>query len=273
MFTKIIAVVLSVLLLTALQPSSSAEASAPADQAVSYATSKVGAKYLWGGNGPSYDCSGLTQQAYRSAGISIPRTSSTQFYGTTRISRSQLRPGDLVFWHGHVAMYIGNSRIVESANSASGVRIRTLGYSGWDGQIRGYGRVSGAHVNIASAPEPEPEPVVVQLRPGEVLGDVGLDTDRTETRRRVRSIRESRGLAPDYPSDQVWAERIRDRRTHHLGHARIAITRKGVAELRSSLDLLPDAASDGIWTRRIALERSRTFEDARTALEAKAAAS
>lgn len=147
--SRVLSSVIAVLALAALQVGatavlapSPAEAN-PRSTAVSSALSRTGAGYQWGGNGPRYDCSGLVQEAYRAAGVSLPRTSEQQFHATTRISRSQLRPGDLVFWHGHVEMYVGNGQLV-GATRSRGVSTRALGAWRMDSNVRGYGRVSGA---------------------------------------------------------------------------------------------------------------------------------
>lgn len=119
-------------------------ADATAERAVEVARDQVGKPYQYGGNGPdSFDCSGLTRYAWNAAGVELPRSSSDQYAATTRIDRNELRPGDLVFYHqpvSHVAMYIGDGRIVESPNSGNSVRISDTGLSRSD--ITGYGRVS-----------------------------------------------------------------------------------------------------------------------------------
>jgi peptidoglycan DL-endopeptidase CwlO len=109
--------------------------------AVGVALSQVGKPYAWGATGPgSFDCSGLVTYAYRSVGIThLPRSSAAMYGATTRISRADLRPGDLVFYYSpvsHVAIYIGNGQVVESPNSGATVRVRAL-----QGSITGYGRV------------------------------------------------------------------------------------------------------------------------------------
>ena len=114
------------------------------DAAVQTALAQIGKPYSWGGTGPgSFDCSGLVTYAFRSAGIShLPRSSSAQYGATTRISRSDLRPGDLVFYHSpvsHVAIYIGGGRVVEAPNSGNNVRIRTDGLTRRG--VVGFGRV------------------------------------------------------------------------------------------------------------------------------------
>jgi cell wall-associated NlpC family hydrolase len=119
-----------------------ATANAPGAKAVEVAMAQVGKPYSWGGNGPnSFDCSGLTSFAWAQAGVDLPRTSRDQYAGTTRISRSDLRPGDLVFYHSpvsHVAMYIGDGRVVEAPNSGNNVRVRNDGLT--RSGIVGYGR-------------------------------------------------------------------------------------------------------------------------------------
>lgn len=109
-----------ILPVTASGPSSSAAA-----VALSFALAQVGKAYAWGGNGPNaYDCSGLTTAAYKQAGITLPRTSSAQFGVGTAVTLAQLQPGDLVFYYAgisHVAIYIGNGRIVHASNPTRGV--------------------------------------------------------------------------------------------------------------------------------------------------------
>jgi cell wall-associated NlpC family hydrolase len=98
--------------------------------ALSFALSQVGKAYVWGGNGPdAYDCSGLTVAAYKKAGISLPRTTYTQWTVGVPVSLANLQPGDLVFYYSgitHVGIYIGNGRIVHAANPTSGVTTTTV---------------------------------------------------------------------------------------------------------------------------------------------------
>lgn len=83
--------------------------------AVRNALSQQGVPYVWGGTTPGQglDCSGLTQWAYRDAGVEIPRLAQEQGVGV-QVSQQDLAPGDLLVWDGHVAMYIGNDQIVEA---------------------------------------------------------------------------------------------------------------------------------------------------------------
>jgi cell wall-associated NlpC family hydrolase len=88
----------------------------------------LGLHYLWGGLSVwGYDCSGLTWAVYRTHGITIPRDADAQFAAGTPVSLAKLQRGDLLFYEhpvvGHVAMYIGGGKMIESPNSASEVRI------------------------------------------------------------------------------------------------------------------------------------------------------
>jgi cell wall-associated NlpC family hydrolase len=88
----------------------------------------LGLHYLWGGlSAWGYDCSGLTWAVYRTHGITIPRDADAQFTAGIPVTLANLLPGDLLFYEhpivGHVAMYIGGGRMIESPNSASEVRI------------------------------------------------------------------------------------------------------------------------------------------------------
>ncbi|MER5474475.1 NlpC/P60 family protein [Streptomyces sp. NPDC002685] len=109
---------------TAAAPSSRAAA------AVSYAYAKLGSPYVWGATGPdAFDCSGLAQAAYRSAGISLPRTTYAQINAGQRVSRSELRPGDLVFFYAgitHVGIYVGNGQMIHAPNPSAPVRLAPI---------------------------------------------------------------------------------------------------------------------------------------------------
>ncbi|MBV6698003.1 transglycosylase family protein [Kitasatospora aureofaciens] len=103
--------------------------------AVSFAKSKVGQAYVYGGTGNGgWDCSGLTQAALRAAGISVPRIAADQAAASTHVSLDSLKPGDLLFWSNngqnsgvyHVALYIGGGQYIEAANPSSGVRLQTI---------------------------------------------------------------------------------------------------------------------------------------------------
>src|SRR5204862_6868078 len=105
--------------------------------AISFAEQQLGKPYLWGGTGPdAFDCSGLMMMAYRTAGISIARTSQAQWASETRVPASQVQPGDLVFFAGsdgtvtdpgHVGLVIGGGKMIEAY--ATGFPIRMASYN------------------------------------------------------------------------------------------------------------------------------------------------
>lgn len=110
-----------------------APASGRGAAALSAAATQIGKPYVSGGSGPnSYDCSGLTQWAFAQAGVSITRTTYTQQNDGQRIGRSQLKPGDLVFFNGlsHVGFYAGNNQILHAPKPGAVVRYESMDYMG-----------------------------------------------------------------------------------------------------------------------------------------------
>jgi cell wall-associated NlpC family hydrolase len=107
--------------------------------AIAYAEQQIGKPYLWGGTGPdAFDCSGLVMMAYRAAGIDIARTSEAQWATEPHVPASQVRPGDLVFFAGsdgtvtspgHVALVIGNGKMIEAYATGFPIRVSTYGTS------------------------------------------------------------------------------------------------------------------------------------------------
>jgi peptidoglycan DL-endopeptidase CwlO len=101
--------------------------------AVDFAYAQLGEPYVWGAAGPdSWDCSGLTMGAWAAAGVTLPHYSVAQYYATTPVSYSELKPGDLIFWASsssdpntifHVAMYIGNGQEIQAPHTGDVVKI------------------------------------------------------------------------------------------------------------------------------------------------------
>jgi cell wall-associated NlpC family hydrolase len=101
----------------------------PGARAVAAALTKLGRPYVWGAAGPdTFDCSGLTQWAYRQAGVSLPRVTWAQEKAGRSVPVSQIAPGDLVFYDsgGHEAMYIGNGQVVHAPRTGDVVKISSL---------------------------------------------------------------------------------------------------------------------------------------------------
>jgi len=114
-----------------------------------------GQPYTWAGYNPQmgFDCSGLMQWIFSSQGIKLPRTAQEQYNMTERISREQLQPGDLVFFHTasynditHVGLFVGNDLMYDSHNGPGGgnggvdyTKFESSKY--WSSKIVGYGRV------------------------------------------------------------------------------------------------------------------------------------
>lgn len=110
-------------------------------EAADRALSRVGSRYRYGSTGPNaFDCSGLTGYAWRGIGVDVPRSSREQAREARSISRSDLRPGDLVFFGkpvSHVEMYVGDGRLVGSSISKGRVATTSMDRRS---NISGYGR-------------------------------------------------------------------------------------------------------------------------------------
>jgi cell wall-associated NlpC family hydrolase len=108
--------------------------------AVRYACAQIGKPYQWGAEGPgSYDCSGLTMAAWAKAGVSLPHNAAAQRRATPRVSRANLRAGDLVFYYSdlhHVGMYAGGGWIVHASRAGEPVQMKRID----NGPVHSYGR-------------------------------------------------------------------------------------------------------------------------------------
>lgn len=120
--------------------SSARPATAQGGEAVRYAIEQIGKPYVWGAEGPdSFDCSGLTSQAWASAGRTLPRTSQEQWRQLRKVPVNALRPGDLVVYFPkatHVALYIGNGLVVQAPRPGSRVKVSPVASNPLLGAVR-----------------------------------------------------------------------------------------------------------------------------------------
>lgn len=119
-------------------------------QVIEYAEEKIGKWYKWGGESDAeggFDCSGLLWYAFHKAGIDIPRVSMAQAERGQRVAISKLKPGDLVAWENngkqvgadHIALYLGDGKILEAPHTGAKVRIRTLSAAEMHGSANNWG--------------------------------------------------------------------------------------------------------------------------------------
>ena len=105
-----------------------------AAKALAFARAQIGKPYVWGATGPgSYDCSGLTQAAWKAAGVDLPRTTYDQSTAGTIISLTSARPGDLIFFYdniSHAGLYIGNGMMIHAPKPGGYVREESVFYDG-----------------------------------------------------------------------------------------------------------------------------------------------
>jgi hypothetical protein len=110
------------------------------DRAVQYAVRQLGKPYEWGAEGPrSYDCSGLTSEAWADAGTPIPRTSQEQWARLERIPLDRLRPGDLVVYFPeatHVALYLGDGMVVQAPRPGARIKVSPIAANPVLGAVR-----------------------------------------------------------------------------------------------------------------------------------------
>jgi peptidoglycan DL-endopeptidase CwlO len=102
------------------------------EKALAYAKEQLGEPYVFGADGPdSWDCSGLTMRAWGSAGVSLPHSSHMQYEESPKVSQSDLRPGDLVFFYSdlhHVGLYAGSGRVLHAPRPGKNVEYIDIDY-------------------------------------------------------------------------------------------------------------------------------------------------
>ena len=137
---------------TGVAPSAAAlrgESTSSASAIIATAKKYIGVPYLWGGTTPSgFDCSGYVQYVFKTHGISLPRVSRDQYTAGYAVSRSNLKPGDLVFFNtsgsgvSHLGIYLGDNQFIH-ASTSKGVTISLLSSSYWSSRYLGARRVIG----------------------------------------------------------------------------------------------------------------------------------
>ena len=115
-------------------------------QMMKIAHQSIGTRYKWGGETPreGFDCSGLMQHTYKLSGIRIPRTAAQQRDASHRISRSQLLPGDMIFFKtgrrsNHVGIYAGNGYFIHASSGSKRVKKEKLNTRYWNQHLVKYG--------------------------------------------------------------------------------------------------------------------------------------
>jgi peptidoglycan DL-endopeptidase CwlO len=110
------------------------------EQALRFALTRLGDEYVWGGAGPDvFDCSGLVMWAYEQVGIQLEHFTGDQWNEGEHISRSQLQPGDLVFFFAdisHVGMYVGNGMMIDAPTFGQPVQIQPIFWDAYVGAVR-----------------------------------------------------------------------------------------------------------------------------------------
>jgi cell wall-associated NlpC family hydrolase len=110
----------------------SSKGSSKGAKALAFAKRQIGDRYAYGGTGPnSWDCSGLTQGSYKAAGVKLPHSAKAQMKYGRKVSKSQLKPGDLVFFYSpvhHVALYAGSGNVLHASRPGKPVGYLKMAY-------------------------------------------------------------------------------------------------------------------------------------------------
>jgi cell wall-associated NlpC family hydrolase len=117
-----------------------AKSSGKGAKALAFAKKQLGDSYRYGASGPgSWDCSGLTAGAWKAAGVSLPHNAAAQFHRGKHVSKSALKPGDLVFFYSgpsHVAIYAGHGKVIHAPHAGAKVSYIKMSYMPYKGARR-----------------------------------------------------------------------------------------------------------------------------------------
>ena len=121
-------------------PSDDDSYGAKAQKVIAFAKKELGKPYVWGATGPnSYDCSGFTQAAWRSGGLELPRTTFDQVKVGTKVAKSDMRPGDLIFFYEdvtHVGIYVGGGQMIHASKPGDDVKYESIDYMPFHSAMR-----------------------------------------------------------------------------------------------------------------------------------------
>ncbi|MDJ1135968.1 C40 family peptidase [Streptomyces iconiensis] len=113
---------------------------AKAQKVLAFAKKQLGKPYVWGATGPnSYDCSGFTQDAWKAGGVSLPRTTFDQVKVGTKVAKSAMKPGDLIFFYddvSHVGIYVGDGQMIHAPKPGANIRYESIDYMPFHSAVR-----------------------------------------------------------------------------------------------------------------------------------------
>lgn len=121
-------------------PSDGDSYGAKAQKVIAFAKKELGKPYVWGATGPnSYDCSGFTQAAWRTGGLELPRTTFDQVKVGTQVAKSDMRPGDLIYFYEdvtHVGIYVGGGQMIHASKPGDDVKYESIDYMPFHSAMR-----------------------------------------------------------------------------------------------------------------------------------------